>query len=290
LGCCLLLERLLPVSLFKYVLNSLEDNRMHNDDLPVGRILSRREVLALLGSVGASTLLSACLPRDLASRPPGTPGGPSGEASTDLTAPATTNANLSNGCVVRPALTEGPLFVEEDLNRADIRSDPTNGAVSEGVPLELTFRVTQVANAGCTALAGAQVDVWHCDAEGVYSDTNQLGMNSVGQKFLRGYQITDDQGLVKFTTIYPGWYKGRAVHIHFKIRTTDGYDFTSQLFFDDALSDEVFSQAPYNTRGERKLRNNNDNIFGQSGEQMVLAVNKVNTGYAATFDVALDLT
>ena len=259
---------------------------LHDDDQPIGRVLSRREVLSLLGTVGAATLLGGCLPPGLDGRGPGGPGG----SSTDLTALATANAGLPAGCVVRPELTEGPVFVEEDLNRSDIRTDPSNGAVSEGVPLELTFRVSQVADGACSSLAGVQVDIWHCDAEGIYSDTSQLGMQTVGQKFLRGYQITDENGHVKFTTIYPGWYEGRAVHIHFKIRTGDGYDFTSQLFFDDALSDQVFAKAPYNTRGERNLRNDNDGIYGQSGGELMLALNPVDDGYETTFDVALDLS
>lgn len=258
---------------------------MHDDDIPVGRVLSRREVLALIGTSSISAFLTAC----------GLGGGAAEEtagnqASTNGTELAETNAPSPTGCVVRPELTEGPLFVEEDLNRSDIRSDPSNGTISAGIPLALTFRVAQIAAAGCTSLAGAQVDVWHCDADGIYSDTNQLGMQTVGQKFLRGYQITDEEGLVHFTTIYPGWYVGRAVHIHFKIRTADGYDFTSQLFFDDALSDQVFAQAPYNGRGERNFRNHNDGIFGQSGEQMILDVSETADGYTATFDVALDMT
>ncbi|MEZ4656309.1 MAG: intradiol ring-cleavage dioxygenase [Caldilineaceae bacterium] len=255
------------------------------DDLPIGRILSRREILALLGTTGAAAFLAACAPIGS-----GGSGGPSGEATTDLSALQETNAALPSGCIVRPALTEGPVFVEEDLNRSDIRVDPSNDQMSEGVQLDLTFNVSKVADGACMPLAGVQVDVWHCDADGIYSDTTELGMNSVGQKFLRGYQVTDENGMAHFTTIYPGWYEGRAVHIHFKMRTGDGYDFTSQLFFDDALSDEVFANAPYNTRGERKLRNADDGIYGQSGGQMLLAVNKVDAGFAAAFDVALDLT
>jgi protocatechuate 3,4-dioxygenase beta subunit len=259
-----------------------QDMMSDDDDLPIGRILSRREVLILLGTTGAATLLSACLPT-------GSGGGPAGEPGADLSAIATANAALPGGCVVRPELTEGPVFVEEDLNRSDIRSDPSNGSISEGAPLDLTFRVTQVAGGACTPLAGVQVDIWQCDAEGVYSDTSELGFQTVGQKFLRGYQVTDETGMVHFTTIYPGWYEGRAVHIHFKVRTDDGYDFTSQLFFDDTLTDDVFAQPPYNSRGERKLRNDDDSIYSNSGGQTLLAVNKVDTGYAATFDVALDL-
>lgn len=259
--------------------------KIDNDDIPVGRILSRREVLSLFGAAGAATLLSGCV---AVGRTGGMPGADAG--SSNVAAVATTNASLSTGCVVRPELTEGPVFVEEDLNRSDIRLDPSNGKMSEGVPLDLTFNVTRLDNSACIPLSGVQVDIWHCDADGIYSDTTELGMQTVGQKFLRGYQVTDESGVAKFTTIYPGWYKGRAVHIHFKMRTGDSYDFTSQLFFDDTLTDEVFAAAPYNTRGERSLRNDDDGIFGQSGGQMMLTVNKSDTGYAATFTVALDLT
>ncbi|MEZ4679399.1 MAG: hypothetical protein R2932_34780 [Caldilineaceae bacterium] len=254
------------------------------DDLAVGRILSRREILTLLGTTATATMLAACaLPVQ-----DGGPGGP-GEAASDLSPLGEMDANLPTGCVVRPELTEGPLFVEEDLNRSDIRLDPSSGEISEGAQLELTFRVTSIADNACTPLSGVQVDLWHCDAFGIYSDTAQLGMNSVGQKFLRGYQVTDDSGIARFTTIYPGWYEGRAVHIHLKMRTGDGYDFTSQLFFDDTLTDTVFAAAPYDSRGERRLRNANDGIYGQSGGQMMLAVDQADTGYQATFDVALDL-
>jgi protocatechuate 3,4-dioxygenase beta subunit len=97
-----------------------------------------------------------------------------------------------------------------------------------------------------------------CDALGQYSDVE----NNVGRKFLRGYQGTGDNGSAQFQTIYPGWYRGRAVHTHYKIRTDpdfeQGYEFTSQLYFDDALTDEVHSQEPYAERGERDLRNDDD--------------------------------
>lgn len=255
------------------------------DDQPIGRLLSRREILALLGTTGTATLLAACVPLDRGSGP-----GNSGGATAELPALEEVNATLPTGCVVRPELTEGPLFVEEDLNRSDIRLDPSNGQMSEGVQLDLTFHVSTIADSACTPLAGVQVDIWHCDADGIYSDTSALGMNSVGQKFLRGYQISDENGMARFTTIYPGWYAGRAVHIHVKMRTGDGYDFTSQLFFDDTLTDQVFANAPYSSRGERALRNDDDGIYGQSGGQMMLTVNQVESGYTATFDVALDLS
>lgn len=255
---------------------------MENDDRQIGRVLSRREALTFLGAASAATLLSSCIA--LPNR------GSSASTGASPTAAATTNAGLASGCVVRPELTEGPLFVEEDLDRSDIRTDPSNGAVSEGTQFDLTFRITQVDNSACTPLAGARVDIWHCDAAGIYSDTSQLGMKTLGQKFLRGYQTTDASGIAKFTTIYPGWYVGRAVHIHFKIRNDEGYEFTSQLFFDEALTDEVFKQAPYAARGEPAVRNREDGIFQQSGGQLMLAVDKVDSGYTSTFDVGLQLS
>jgi protocatechuate 3,4-dioxygenase beta subunit len=187
-------------------------------------------------------------------------------------------------CIVRPEATEGPYYVDEDLNRTDIRSDPGTGTVSAGIPLLLTFNVAQVAGSDCTALQGAKVEIWHCDAAGVYSDVTDRGFTSVGQKFLRGYQITDANGQATFTTIYPGWYPGRTVHIHFKVHPTSSSVFTSQLFFDDAFSDQVFTQAPYAAKGQRSTLNSNDGIYNP---QLLLAVSKNDQGYAATFEIGM---
>lgn len=163
-------------------------------------------------------------------------------------------------CVVTPELTEGPYVVDERLNRSDIRSDPTTGAVKEGIPLQLTLRVWQVSSAGCTPLQGAMVDIWHCDALGVYSDVVDPQFNTRGQKFLRGYQVTDADGTVQFITIHPGWYQGRAVHIHFKVRSaagaTQSHECTSQFFFDEDLTDQVHAQGymPARGSGQRATR------------------------------------
>jgi protocatechuate 3,4-dioxygenase beta subunit len=185
---------------------------------------------------------------------------------------------------VRPEATEGPYYVDEDLNRTDIRSDPGTGIVSAGIPLLLTFNVAQVAGSACTALQGAKVEIWHCDAAGVYSDVTDRGFTTVGQKFLRGYQITDANGQATFTTIYPGWYQGRTVHIHFKIHPSSSSVFTSQLFFNDAFSDQVFTQAPYAAKGQRSTLNSNDGIYNQ---QLLLAVSKNDQGYTATFEIGM---
>jgi protocatechuate 3,4-dioxygenase beta subunit len=186
--------------------------------------------------------------------------------------------------MVRPAVTDGPYFVDEKLNRSDIRSDPSSGTVKDGAPLVLTFLVSRVSGGSCAALSGATVDIWHCDALGAYSDASDPSFNTKGQKFLRGFQTTDASGTAQFTTIYPGWYRGRAVHIHFKIRTTTS-EFTSQLFFDDALNAQVFARAPYSLRGTQGIvKNSADGIYNS---RLLLTVTTSGNAYAATFDVGL---
>ena len=254
--------------------------RIANDDAPIGRILNRREVLALLGGSGAA-LLAACAPGVLAK--PSPTAQPTSAAATTAAAAASPATTLPS-CIVRPAVTEGPYFVDEKLNRSDIRSDPASGAVKAGAPLALTFLVSRVTGSACAALSGATVDIWHCDALGVYSDATDPSFNTKGQKFLRGYQTTDASGQVQFTTIYPGWYQGRAVHIHFKIRTTTS-EFTSQLFFEDALNTQVFAQSPYSQKGTQGImRNAADGIYNS---QLLLSVTKSGNAYAATFDIGL---
>lgn len=201
-------------------------------------------------------------------------------------------------CVVKPQQTEGPYFVDERLNRSDIRMDPTDGSVVEGIPLDLTFNVSRIdSSSTCTPLAGAVVNVWHCDALGQYSDVRDTaeGFNTLGQKYLRGYQVTDENGTARFTTIYPGWYQGRAVHIHFKIRTDpdseQSYEFTSQLYFDDALTDQVHTQEPYAEKGQRDLRNDDDGIFQEGGDELMLDLTEDGQGgYVGPFDIALEET
>jgi protocatechuate 3,4-dioxygenase beta subunit len=194
---------------------------------------------------------------------------------------------------VRPQQIEGPYFVDERLQRADIRADPADGAIQPGVPLQLTFTVTRIRGSACTPLVGAQVDVWQCNAMGVYADVIDPDFRTLGHKFLRGYQVTDPTGTAQFVTIYPGWYPGRTVHIHFKIRTTpaapQGYAFTSQLYFDDVLTDYVHAQAPYASKGPRTVRNADDGIFAEGGEHLVLPLIEHGAGYAATFAIGLQL-
>lgn len=249
---------------------------MDIDDLPVGTLLSRREALALLGVTGLATL-TGCKP------------------ARQSAVAASTSAASNPSCVVRPEQTEGPYYVDPRLERADIRADPANGNVKTGAPLELAFVVSQVSGGRCTPVQGARVDLWQCDADGVYSGVRDPSFDTSGLLFLRGYQITDASGTARFATIYPGWYRGRCVHCHFKVRTNAasgrGHEFTSQVYFDDALTDRVHAAAPYaNGSSQQRTRNSQDGIFRRSGgEQLLLDVTESGGRYASTFHLGLDL-
>jgi protocatechuate 3,4-dioxygenase beta subunit len=243
---------------------------MTDEDGHEGHLLSRREVVAFLGATGMVWL-----------------------ASGSLFSRRAVASTLAPSCVVRPEQTGGPYFVDERLNRSDIRSDPTDGRVKPGTPLALTLLVSRLNAGDCQPLPGAQVDIWHCDALGVYSDVQDPGFNTIGQKFLRGYQVTDARGEVRFVTVYPGWYPGRTVHVHFKIRTAPvaqrNFEFTSQLYFDDLLTDRVHAAPPYAANGPRTARNQHDWIFRRGGDQLLLAPKITTDGYAATFAIGLQL-
>ena len=122
-----------------------------------------------------------------------------------------------------------------------------------------------------------------------------VGFDTSGQKFLRGWQTTDASGIARFTTIYPCWYRGRTVHVHFKVRApvagkTEAYEFTSQLFFDESLSDRVHAQPAYAQKGTRDTTNARDGIFREAGDTLLLALSPSGDGYAGRFDLGLDLT
>ncbi len=252
-----------------------------NDDLPIGRLLTRREMLTVLGGATAAAVTLGA-----------------GAAALAQTATPAATATRVPTCVVSPALTEGPYFVDDQLERVDIRIDPTDNSVKSGMPIKLTFHVSDVSGGVCAPLAGAQVDLWHCDALGAYSGVTDRTFSTVGEKWLRGYQITDETGEATFITIYPGWYSGRTTHMHFKIRTDpdadSGYEFTSQLFFDEALTDVIHAAAPYAAKGYRDTFNNTDGIFQGSEGLLTLSLEEGDVdgeaGYVAVFDIGLDLS
>jgi protocatechuate 3,4-dioxygenase beta subunit len=259
-----------------------------DDDRLIGRVLSRREVLALMGAATVTVVAAACAPGSAASSAASavataSSGGTAGTPAASVAAVA----NSLPSCVVVPELTEGPYYVNEHLDRSDIRIDTSDGAVSEGVVLTIDWVVSQVDGSACIPLEGALVDVWHCDARGDYSDVG----SEQGHDYLRGYQHTDAAGKARIVTIYPGWYQGRAVHIHFKIRTdaaaASGLEFTSQLFFDDALSAHVYASGAYAAKGTPDQPTASDGIYQQSQGMTVLDVVRDGDGYRATFELAV---
>ncbi|MCB1335240.1 MAG: intradiol ring-cleavage dioxygenase [Roseivivax sp.] len=192
-----------------------------------------------------------------------------------------------NVCMVAPEVTEGPYYFDPALERSDI----TEG--KPGVPLKLQI---QVVTADCQPVPGARVVVWHCDASGNYSGYARQGsdgaLDSSGETFLRGTQVSGDTGVALFDTIYPGWYRGRTTHIHFKVFLDSRTVLTSQIFFPDALSQYLFqSVPPYNQRtAERDTTNGTDGIARQAGEGAFAALREQAAHYTAALVVGIDET
>jgi protocatechuate 3,4-dioxygenase beta subunit len=226
--------------------------------------ITRRKTLGLAGAAGATYLLASTAgARVLFGR---------GEAEA-----------AAADCVLTPAKTEGPYFVDERLNRSDIRVDPVDGTVQDGVKLALRFVVVR-SDGDCAPVSGAQVDVWHANASGLYSDVSANG--TVGHKYLRGYQVTDSDGVAEFVTIFPGWYRGRAIHIHFKVGKND-LEFTSQVFFDEATTQQVLTDDAYSARGNPDTTNGTDTIYGSDGSQLLVALTSEGAGLTGAFTVGL---
>ncbi|HZT42105.1 MAG TPA: hypothetical protein VFA07_07940 [Chthonomonadaceae bacterium] len=253
---------------------------MQNDDRTVGSILSRRQALGIVGVAGLALL--------------------TGHGGVEPASASAMGLGAS-GVVVTPAEEEGPFFVNVGLHRSDLTANTKNPNVLHGLPLTLKLKVYQVNGSKVTPLSGAHVDIWHADAEGVYSDEPMEGTE--GETFLRGYQVTDAGGAVQLKTIYPGWYPGRTAHVHFKVRTYSAsgkktYEFTSQLYMDDKITDIVYADAPYNRRGPRPTRNADDGVYNTetsngtaSGSQLLLNLTKASSGkgYVGIFTIGLQM-
>jgi protocatechuate 3,4-dioxygenase beta subunit len=245
-------------------------------------MISRRHLLRASATTALGALLAACSKK----LKPGAAATPSGSAT------PTSSGTPLPACVLRPEVTEGPYFIDERLNRSDIRSDPSDGSIKPGAELQIVFNVSRVRGPTCEPLVGAQVDVWHCDAGGLYSD--EAANNTTGKKFLRGYQNTDASGVARFTTIFPGWYSGRAIHIHFKIRILSAgaatFQYTSQLFFDEVTTNAILAQEPYKARGAPDTRNASDGVYASNdsaGTRLMLPITLQGAAYVGTFDVGL---
>lgn len=277
--------------------------------------VSRRTALAGIGGLGLTAVLAACgrsgsgssaatsgatasAPSAGATSTAVTTGSTAATGSTATGSTAAAASTSATEVVLVPELTEGPYYLDLDLVRGDIRED------RRGAPLVLDMRVVDAATGD--PIPGASVDLWHCDAEGEYSGFVSASEGDTGGRsgpggggggatatddstFLRGTQVAGDDGVVQFTTVYPGWYTGRSVHMHIKVHVSGDVTHTSQLFFDDAFSDEVYaSTEPYASQGERDQRNDDDGIFGQGGAAMTLDVAASGSGYASAITLGVD--
>jgi len=225
------------------------------------RLLTRREAL---GAVGAASAALAFGCGD-------SPTSPSSTTST------TTTTSTNAACTVTPTETIGPYPSLVDLFRSDIREG------KNGTLLTLTLRVVNAAN-GCAPVPNANVEIWHVDAAGNYS---QYGTQTT-QTFLRGIQTTNNNGEVTFTTIYPGWYQGRATHIHVEVTMNGRSVKVTQIAFPESINNTVHANGVYASRGSNPMSNQADGIFADSlSSEIVTPTGSVGAGYAATFQVGI---
>jgi protocatechuate 3,4-dioxygenase beta subunit len=197
------------------------------------RVLRRREALIALGALGTGAVLIGC--------------------GTD----APSAAQGAAACTLTPETTEGPYWVDLNLTRRDVRDG------HKGVPLALSMTVQD--QSSCKPIKGADVEIWHADAAGVYS-----GVQGNTKRFLRGHQRANASGVVLFTTIYPGWYQGRTPHIHVKVHVGGSEVHTGQLFFRDSTSKQVYATSAYKSRGTQDTSNGDDMIYADAGGSKAL--------------------
>jgi len=280
-----------------------------------GQRVSRRSIITGISSLGLGGLLAACS------------GDSTVRTSTGATATpqATTTADLTDlfgsagTCTLTPTVTQGPYYFDADKIRSDIREDRA------GTRLRLAIKVQD--SEACGPLTNAVVEIWHCDAAGLYSGaeaqssgggggggaggggggTPPSGAPGGGQptggtgggagqsvqdltptddkRYLRGAQVTNADGIVEFTTVWPGWYRGRTVHVHAMVHVSAARVLTTQFMFDEALNTEVFAAAPYATHTGRDTLNSNDSIFQSS---MLMTVSKDGDGYLGVIVLSAD--
>jgi protocatechuate 3,4-dioxygenase beta subunit len=237
-------------------------------------LLRRREALGLFGVTAAATAVGARATGFFGDTPP---------------------AAAAATCVLSPEVTEGPYWIENTLTRRDIREDKT------GLPLLLSLTVQNAS--ACTPIAKADVEIWHCDAAGVYSGYEGASTGGMGgtpptgtpptgtpptgtppaggggggdtagghqtptssTHYLRGHQVSSETGKVTFITIVPGWYAGRTPHIHLKVHVGGQVIHTGQIFFSEKTLAEVYKVAPYSSHGQPDTSHAADNIFAQAG-------------------------
>ncbi len=257
---------------------------------------NRRRALGAFGTISLGTLLSAC-----------------GTGRDNAAVTSATRFEGAATCTLTPEQIEGPYYFDARMIRGDIRED------RPGTPLRLAIRVRDAQD--CAPIANAVVDVWHCDAGGIYSgfeaasraaqgaglagvqagstdgDAAQgAGPASVqtgrtdGETYLRGAQVSNADGVAEFTTVYPGWYTGRTVHIHARAHLDATSLVTTQLYFDDAVTGQVHAQAPYSQRTGRDTFNDNDGFIDSGGGTPTLTLSQDGDGWLGLITIGVDRT
>jgi protocatechuate 3,4-dioxygenase beta subunit len=253
--------------------------------------IDRRRVLAAGGLIGLGAVLAACTGRGGAAAPAtssGTGGSPApSPAPSPIPSPtpspgaaAVALLDQAGTCTLTPATIAGPTWFDAAAVRSDVREG------RPGTPLDLAFRVERTGS--CTPLPGAVVDLWQCDASGIYSGFAGASAGQGGRpggrdgygdaearatdadRWLRGTQATDSSGVVVFRSVYPGWYPTRTPHLHLKVHLDRATVLTTQLFFDDAVTDAVHAGEPYRQHAGRDTRNPQD-AFYEASAQLRLA-------------------
>jgi protocatechuate 3,4-dioxygenase beta subunit len=244
-----------------------------------GQRVSRRSLVKGISAIGLGGLLAACSDDGSVTTSTGATASPQATTSADLT-------DLFAGagtCTLTPSATQGPYYFDADKVRSDIRED------RQGTRLRVAIKVQD--SETCKPLPNAVVEIWHCDAAGLYSGAEASSTGRGGgqpgggsgdltptddKRYLRGAQVTNSDGIVQFTTIWPGWYRGRTVHIHAMVHVSNSRVLTTQMMFDEALNTKVLATQPYAARTGRDTFNDDDNIF-RSG--MLLKVTEESDGY-----------
>ena len=225
--------------------------------------MNRKEFLSGLGIAGIGSLIPSQLVR----------------RSKEFSAPP--------GCTLIPSETAGPFPLDLSENTAFFRQDLREDR--EGVQLNVKIRITGVDN--CEPMQNARVNIWHCDKDGLYSGYDQNNnQGQAGLSYLRGYQFTDSNGEVEFTTILPGWYTGRICHIHFQVYVSSSYSAISQLTFDIDTKNAIYEEySDLYTKGADPLEYDNDNIFsdGYAYQLATLAPNEDGNGYDSYLEVSV---
>ena len=254
---------------------------------PVNTGFNRRQALAAFGSVSLGALLAACgSDGDSTTSVSTTDGGTTTVEPRTKSGAATSELfDDSSACTLTAQETEGPYYFDADSIRSDIRED------RKGTRLRLAVRVRDASS--CEPLRNAVVDVWHCDALGVYSGFEAASTGAGGgpgggptdnERFLRGAQVTNSDGIVEFVTVYPGAYRGRTVHIHGKVHVDNRTALTTQFYFDDNVTERVYAGSPYSGADGQDTTNATDSLFDKS---LLLDLSKDGDGYLGV--ISLDV-